>query len=223
MRELSAWAQTGGATGECAARVKEFQKFLGRAGRLPLVQLAPDPLRQRLSALLPGQARVRRGGARPPGVGRVRDALHQRPAVGHARPGREDFEFTRGALPAATKDEQGKPYIEMLREQGVRRQPGATGGHVPDYRALAEARSARRCCGSSSECGVKGVYMDQIAAAEPDALFRLARTATPGRRPLVDRGLLGACGVDPQGQAGQTACSPPSATPSPTRRSSTAT
>ena len=58
-----------------------------RAGRLPLVQLAPDPLRQRLPALLPGQAGVRRGGPRPPGVGRVRDALHQRPAMGHARPG----------------------------------------------------------------------------------------------------------------------------------------
>ena len=148
-----------------------------RAGRLPLVQLAPDPLRQRLPALLPGQAGVRRGGPRPPGVGRVRDALHQRPAMGHARPGPRGLRVHPPGLAGRRQGRAGQALHRKVREQGNRRQPGATGSHVPDHGALAKTmgHTVLRLFG---ECGVKGVYVDQIAAANP-SFASIARTAIP--------------------------------------------
>ena len=87
MRELSAWALAFGTPRRVPGSGQGVPEVPGRSHWLSLVQLAPDPLRQRLSALLPDQAGLRRGGPRAPGVGHLRDALHQRPALGHAGPG----------------------------------------------------------------------------------------------------------------------------------------
>ena len=45
-----------------------------------------------------------------------------------------------------------------------------------------------------NECGVKGVYIDQIAAAAPTLCFDAIARPSAGRRALVDRGLLAAAG-----------------------------
>jgi hypothetical protein len=84
--------------------------------------------------------------------------------------GREDFEFTRLALPAATKDEQGKPYIEMYGSKESDGSPVQLAVMCPTtelWRSTIQATVLRLF----GECGVKGVYMDQIAAAKPELCF----------------------------------------------------
>ena len=61
--------------------------------------------------------------------------------------GTEDFEFTKVALPAVTKDEKGKPYIESYGSKENGRQPGAAGRDVPDAPSSGRRGSARSCCG----------------------------------------------------------------------------
>ena len=71
MRELSAWAQSGGAPAECVGPGQGVRRSTsGVPVGVPLVQLAPDPLRQRLSALLPARSPASPRRARAPGVGR---------------------------------------------------------------------------------------------------------------------------------------------------------
>jgi hypothetical protein len=84
--------------------------------------------------------------------------------------GVEDFEFTRRALPAATKDEQGKPYIEMYgskESDGSRVQLATMCPTTELWRSTMRETVLRLF----NECGVKGVYMDQIAAAKPQLCF----------------------------------------------------
>ena len=100
--------------------------------------------------------------------------------------GREDLDFSRRALPAATKDEQGKPYIEMYGSRESDNSPVQLAPMCPTtelWRSTMRETVLRLC-------GPKATGPLWIRSAKPSL---------------------------------PTACSPPNATRSPTRRSSTAT
>ncbi len=170
MRELSAWAQTGGAPGECAARVKEFQKYLGVPVGFHWYSWHQIPFDNDYPHYFP---------AKPGFAEAVRDlqasGVYVMPYINgrlwdtHDR-GRDDFEFTRRALPAAAKDEQGKPYIEMYGSKESDGSPVRLAVMCPTTELWRDTMRATvlRLFG---ECGVKGVYMDQIAAAKPELCF----------------------------------------------------
>jgi hypothetical protein len=170
MRELSAWAQCGGAPSECAARVKEFQKYLGVPIGFHWYSWHQIPFDNDYPHYFP---------AKPGFAGAVRDlqasGVYVMPYINgrlwdtHDR-GREDFEFTRRALPAATKDEQGKPYIEMYGSKESDGSPVRLAVMCPTtelWRGTMRATVLRLF----GECGVKGVYIDQVAAAQPQLCF----------------------------------------------------
>jgi len=169
MRGLSAWAQTGGGP-ECAAQVKEFQKYLGVPIGFHWYSWHQIPFDNDYPHYFP---------AKPGFAEAVRDlqasGVYVMPYINgrlwdtHDR-GREDFEFTRRALPATTKDEQGKPYIEMYHSKE------SDGSHVQLAVMCPTTELWRGTLRDTvlrlfGECGVKGVYMDQIAAAKPELCF----------------------------------------------------
>ena len=80
--------------------------------------------------------------------------------------GTEDFEFTRVALPAVTKNEKGQPYIETYGSKEKDGSPVRLGVMCPTTE-LWQSRVRQTVLRLMNECGVKGVYIDQIAAAAP--------------------------------------------------------
>jgi hypothetical protein len=170
MRELSAWAQTGGAPAQCVAQVKEFQKYLGVPIGFHWYSWHQIPFDNDYPHYFP---------AKPGFAEAVRDlqasGVYVMPYINgrlwdtHDR-GCEDFEFTRRALPATAKDEQGKPYIEIYHSKesdGSRVQLAAMCPTAELWRGTMRDTVLRLF----GECGVKGVYMDQIAAAKPELCF----------------------------------------------------
>lgn len=84
--------------------------------------------------------------------------------------GSEDFEFSKLARPAATKDEHGKPYTEVYGSK-------ETDGSKVELAAMCPSTELWRTKVREivlrliNECGVRGVYIDQIAAAQPRLCF----------------------------------------------------
>jgi hypothetical protein len=170
MRELSAWAQTGGAPAECAARVKAFQKFLGVPVGFHWYTWHQIPFDNDYPHYFP---------AKPGFAEAVRDlqasGVYVMPYINgrlwdtHDK-GPEDFEFTRLALPAATKDERGTPYIESYGSKESDGSPVRLAVMCPATELWQKTirETVLRLFG---ECGVKGVYIDQVAAAQPELCF----------------------------------------------------
>jgi hypothetical protein len=170
MRELSAWAQTGGGPTDCVAKVKEFQKFLGVPIGFHWYSWHQIPFDNDYPHYFP---------AKPGFAAAVRDLQASGVSVMPYINGRlwdtrdrgtEDFEFTRRALPAATKNEQGKPHLESY---GSKESDGsnvqlATMCPTTELWRGTMRETVLRLFG---ECGVKGVYIDQIAAANPQLCF----------------------------------------------------
>ncbi len=80
--------------------------------------------------------------------------------------GVEDFEFTRLALPAATKNDEGKPFIETYgskESDGSRVQLAVMCPSTELWQKTIREIVLRLM----NECGVHGVYIDQVAAAAP--------------------------------------------------------
>ena len=104
--------------------------------------------------------------------------------------GVEDQQFSRVARPAATKDEAGQPYVESYgskESDGSRVRLAVMCPTTEVWRRQA-ARDRPRLTG---QCGVKAVYIDQVAAARPQLCFDRSARPPDGRRQLVDGGLLG--------------------------------
>ena len=170
MRELSAWAICGGTAGECVGRVKEFARFLGVPVGFHWYSWHQIPFDNDYPHYFPAKPGFAEG---------VRDlqasSVYVMPYINgrlwdtHDK-GAEDFEFSRLALSAATKDEQGRPYIEMYgskESDGRRVQLAAMCPTAELWRKTLRDTVARLF----GECGVKGVYLDQIAAAKPELCF----------------------------------------------------
>ena len=73
-------------------------------------------------------------------------------------------------MPAATKDEKGKPYIESYGSKEKDGSPVRLGVMCPTTE-LWQTRVRETVLRLLNECGVKGVYIDQIARGQPDLCF----------------------------------------------------
>jgi hypothetical protein len=170
MRGLPAWVMTSGAASDCVPRVKNFAQELGVPVGFHWYNWHQIPFDNDYPHYFPpkdgfadGVAQFKQAGVYPmPYInGRLWDTRDK---------GAEDWQFTKTARPAATKDEKGNSYIETYNSKE------ADGNSV---------RLAVMCPSTSlwqnqirdivlrlfDECGVKGVYIDQIAAAAPRLCF----------------------------------------------------
>ena len=80
--------------------------------------------------------------------------------------GSEDFEFTAVAKAAVSKNEKGEPYTEVYGSKEADGSPVRLGVMCPATQ-LWQNRVRDIVLRLMNECGVKGVYIDQIAAAAP--------------------------------------------------------
>jgi hypothetical protein len=84
--------------------------------------------------------------------------------------GKEDFQFTSVARPAATKDEAGKPYIETYGSKESDGSPVQLAVMCPSTQ-LWQAKVRQTVLRLMNEYGTKAVYIDQVAAAAPVLCF----------------------------------------------------
>lgn len=170
MRELPAWAMTGGSPSECVPRVKAFAQMLGLPVGFHWYNWHQIPFDNDYPHYFPpkdgfaeGVAQLRAAGVYPmPYInGRLWDTHDQ---------GAQDWQFTRTALAAATKDEKGQPYVESYSSK-------ESDGSSVKLAVMCPATSLWQdqvrdvVLRLFRECGVSGVYIDQIAAAQPRLCF----------------------------------------------------
>ncbi|MBN1441057.1 MAG: hypothetical protein JXA90_00040 [Planctomycetes bacterium] len=170
MKELPVWVLSGGAPETCVSAVKRFAEFMGRPvglhwynwHRIPFDNDYPHyfPAKEGFAA---GVEELQAAGVRvmPYINGRLWDTRDR---------GSEDFEFSKIARPAATKDEKGEPCTETYGSREADGSPVQLAVMCPSTETWREKiRSiVARLFG---ECGVDAVYIDQIAAAAPRLCF----------------------------------------------------
>lgn len=166
MRQLNVWVMTGGAPGECVAPVQRFRQALGQPvgfhwynwHQIPFDNDYPHyfPARegfpQAVGALQAAQVFVM-----PYINGRLWDSKDRGP---------DDFEFSRRALFAATKQADGKPYLESYGSKESNGEPVRLAAMCPATPLWQEtvAGIVQRLV---RDVGTRGVYIDQVAAAAP--------------------------------------------------------
>ena len=166
MRELCAWAQTGGEARQCVEPVVQFAQFLGVPAGFHWYSWHAIPFDNDYPHYFPTTAGFSEGVARlqqsqvyvmPYINGRLWDTRDR---------GVEDFEFTARARAAATKNEQGEPITEMY---GSKESDGSSVRLAVMCPATATWQAQMQAVVSRlfGEYRVAGVYIDQIAAASP--------------------------------------------------------
>ncbi|HEY5909087.1 MAG TPA: DUF6259 domain-containing protein [Verrucomicrobiae bacterium] len=166
MRELNAWAQTGGGPSECARPVERFAAYL----KLPVgfhwyswhaIPFDNDyphyfPAKDGFAAAV---AELQRSNVfvMPYINGRLWDT-HDRGAA--------DFEFTRRALPAASKKENGEPFVESYGSKETNGEPVKLAAMCPNT-ALWQQTVRETVLRLLKNEGTRAVYIDQVAAAAP--------------------------------------------------------
>lgn len=170
MRELSAWALAGGKPEQCVESVKQFADFLGVPVGFHWYNWHQIPFDNDYPHYFPTQdgfadavrdLQAHNVYVMPYINGRLWDTRDK---------GMEDSQFSTVALPAATKDEQGKPYLESYsskEKDGSRVELAAMCPATP----LWQDKQREIVLRLFNECGVKAVYMDQVAAAKPQLCF----------------------------------------------------
>jgi Domain of unknown function (DUF6259) len=170
MRELSVWALSGGSSAESVPQVKAFTKFLGPPAAVHWYNWHEIPFDNDYPHYFPtkpgfaeGVRELQASGSyvMPYINGRLWDTRDK---------GTEDFEFTKVALPAVTKNEKGEPYIESYGSKEQDGSPVRLGVMCPATR-LWQKRVHDTVLRLMNECGVKAVYIDQVAAAAPTLCF----------------------------------------------------
>ncbi len=166
MRELNAWAMTGGAPNECVPAVKQFREFLGvPAGfhwynwhQIPFDNDYPHyfPAKEGFSQ---GVAELKAAGVLPmPYInGRLWDTHDC---------GAEDFEFSKLALAATTKQDDGSPCLEQYGSKETNGEPVRLAVMCPAT-PLWQNTVSNIVLRLLRECGTSAVYIDQVAAAPP--------------------------------------------------------
>ncbi|MBN2132521.1 MAG: hypothetical protein JW741_23675, partial [Sedimentisphaerales bacterium] len=170
MRELPAWVMRGGSAAECVPSVKDFVETLGLPTGFHWYNWHQIPFDNDYPHYFPTK-----GGFRD-GVAELKAArVYPMPYINgrlwdtHDK-GAEDWQFTRTALPAATKEESGEPYTESYGSK-------ETDGNSVKLAVMCPATALWRKRVTDivlrlfNECGVSGVYIDQIAAATPKLCF----------------------------------------------------
>ncbi len=170
MRELSVWALSGGTPEECVPGVQQFTKFLAAPAAVHWYNWHQIPFDNDYPHYFPAKPGFADGVRALQSAGTyVMPYINGRLWDTRDR-GAEDFEFTRIALPAVTKDEQGQPYVETYGSKEQDGSPVRLGVMCPSTE-LWQSRVRQTVLRLMNECGVKGVYIDQIAAAAPTLCF----------------------------------------------------
>jgi len=166
MRELSAWAMTGGGPGDVVEEVKDFAQWLGVPVGFHWYSWHQIPFDNDYPHYFPAKDGFAEA---------VRDLQEHNVYVMPYINGRlwdtrdkggEDAEFSSVARPAVTKDENGEPFIETYGSKESDGAPVRLGVMCPST-ALWQKTVNDIVLRLQNEMGVKGVYIDQVAAAAP--------------------------------------------------------
>ncbi len=166
MRQLNAWAQTGGAPAECAPAVEKFQSFLNLPVGFHWYNWHQIPFDNDYPHYFPPKEGFARAVAElqrsnvfvmPYINGRLWDT-HDRGAA--------DFEFSNRARPAAAKLDNGEPYIETYGSKETNGEPVKLAVMCPTTQ-LWQQTIRETVLRLLKEQGTRAVYIDQIAAAPP--------------------------------------------------------
>ncbi len=170
MRELSLWAQGSGPSSQCVPEVQAFTKHLGAPAAVHWYNWHQIPFDNDYPHYFPtkpgfaeGVRELQASGTyvMPYINGRLWDSRDD---------STNDVEFTKVARPAVTKNEKGEPYLESYGSKEADGSPVKLGVMCPST-ALWQERIRDIVLRLMNECGVKGVYIDQIAAAQPTLCF----------------------------------------------------
>jgi hypothetical protein len=170
MRELPAWAMTGGAASDCVPRVKGFAEELKVPVGFHWYNWHQIPFDNDYPHYFPPRDGFSKGVAElkqahvysmPYINGRLWDTRDKEA---------EDWQFTQVALPAATKDEKGDPYTESYGSKETDGGSVKLAAMCPSTQ-LWQSRVTDIVLRLFKEYGVSGVYIDQIAAAQPRLCF----------------------------------------------------
>ncbi len=166
MRELCGWALSSGPPDACVPGVLQMQKQLGVPMGFHWYEWHSNPFDNDYPHYFPTK----------PGVGEAVGKLQQSKVfvmpyingrLWDTRDrGTEDFEFTKLALPSATKDETGQPITESYGSKESDGSPVKLAVMCPTTE-LWQRTVRETVLRIMNEVGTKGVYIDQIAAAGP--------------------------------------------------------
>jgi hypothetical protein len=170
MRELPVWVMTGGAPQDCVPRVEEFAKLMDVPVGFHWYNWHQIPFDNDYPHYFPAKEGFadavrelqQRGVYVMPYInGRLWDTRDR---------GDKDFEFSRLALPAATKDEDGQPCVETYGSKEIDGSRVRLAAMCPAT-DLWQQRVRQIVLQLFEEFGVKAVYIDQVAAAAPRLCF----------------------------------------------------
>jgi hypothetical protein len=166
MRELSAWALSGGAPGDCVTNVKRFQEFLNVPVGFHWYNWHQIPFDNDYPHYFPAKTNLADGVRElkaahvfvmPYINGRLWDSKDR---------GAEDFEFSRTALAAATKQLDGKPFLESYGSKETNGEPVRLAAMCPAT-PLWQQTVRNIVLRLLGDVGTSAVYIDQVAAAAP--------------------------------------------------------
>src|ERR1051326_5099610 len=166
MRELSAWALSGGAPDDCVEKVKRFREFLGVPVGFHWYNWHQIPFDNDYPHYFPAKTNFAQGVAdlkaanvfvMPYINGRLWDSKDR---------GAEDVEFSRVALAAATKQPDGKPFLESYGSKETNGEPVRLAAMCPAT-PLWQQTVSNLVLRLLREAGTSAVYIDQVAAAAP--------------------------------------------------------
>jgi len=170
LRELPVWVMAGGGIEHCEKEVMAFAKAMGVPVGFHWYNWHQIPFDNDYPHYFPAKDGFQQA------VGRLQAAgVYAMPYInGRLWDTRDrenqDFEFSRVALPAATKDEQGKPYTESYGSKEKDGTPVRLAVMCPSTEAW-QSKVRQTVLRLFGDCGVKAVYIDQIAAAAPRLCF----------------------------------------------------
>jgi hypothetical protein len=170
MRDVSVWALSGGPSSNCVPEVQAFTDFLSPPAAVHWYNWHEIPFDDDYPHYFPTKPEFADGVRElqskgtfvmPYINGRLWDSRDERT---------NDFEFTKVAFPAVTKNEKGEPFLESYGSKEADGGPVRLGVMCPTT-GLWQKQIREIVLRLMNECGVKGVYIDQIAAASPTLCF----------------------------------------------------
>lgn len=170
MRQLPAWAMTGGPASQCVPQLKAFVEELGTPAGFHWYNWHQIPFDNDYPHYFPpkegfaeGVMKLKKAGVyvMPYINGRLWDTRDK---------GAEDWQFTQLALPCATKDEAGNPYTESYGSKEADGSSVKLAAMCPST-PLWQSRVLDIVLRLFDEYGLNGVYIDQVAAAQPRLCF----------------------------------------------------
>lgn len=166
MRQLSVWALSGGPASNCVPEVQAFTDFLGQPAAVHWYNWHEIPFDNDYPHYFPAKPGFAEGVRHLQGKGTFVMPYINGRLWDRRDQGTNDFEFTKRALPAASKDSKGAPFLESYGSKETDGTPVQLGVMCPTTE-LWQKQVRSMVLRLMTECGVKAVYIDQIAAAAP--------------------------------------------------------